>query len=506
MGQVRVLVVEDEIIVARTIASQLNQLGYIVTGTASSGQVAIAKASDTQPDIVLMDIILKGEMDGIAAASYIREHLGIPIIFLTAYGDNNTLERAKITQPFGYIVKPFTIKDLQIAIEIGLLKHQLERDLRENRDQLETLLNSMSDAVIATDERGIVTFINPACEALTGWQKEEALGSEVSKILHLINEVTDATIENPVAKVLREQNVVYLEDYISLVSKDGRRVPIGDSASPVMRRPNQISGVVVVFWDISERRQTELLTKALEKEQEVNRLKSLFISTVSHEFRNPLTVIQTAVELIDLQGPKLTEAKRKTYVKRIQTAVQSMKHLMEDVLFMGRAEAGKLVFNPVLLNLEKFCQELIEEFSLVNSSLHEFVFTCDSVNTDAWMDERLLHYMLGNILSNAVKYSPEGGAIEFDLRCDPIEGVATFRIQDQGIGIPEADQARLFESFYRASNVKTIQGNGLGLVIVKRCVEAHNGKISVTSQVGVGTTFTIILPLTSELPVNEANE
>ena len=122
------------------------------------------------------------------------------------------------------------------------------------------------------------------------------------------------------------------------------------------------------------------------------------------------------------------------------------------------------------------------------------------------MDEGLLHYLFENLLSNAVKYSPEGGNIQFDLICDPIKKVATFYIQDQGIGIPEADQARLFESFYRASNVQSIQGTGLGLVIVKRCVDAHRGQINVASQVGIGTKFTVVLPLNSELSLAEANE
>ncbi|BAY27886.1 multi-sensor signal transduction histidine kinase [Calothrix sp. NIES-2100] len=497
MVQARILVVEDEVIVARTIASQLNQLGYVVTGIASSGKVAIAKALETKPEIVLMDIILKGEIDGITAASYIHEQLDIPVIFLTAYSDNQTLERAKITQPFGYIVKPFTIKDLQIAIEIALLKYRLECELRENRDQLATILNSMSDAVIATDEQGMVTFMNPASEALTGWQREEALGTEVSRIFNLVDEVTDTPIENPVTKVLQEHNVVYLGDYISLIDKNGRRIPIGDSASPLMRRPNQVNGVVVVFWDMSEKRQTELLKQALEKEQELNSLKSLFISTVSHEFRNPLTVIQTAIELIEIQGDNLSEAKKTTYIRRIKSAVQNMKHLMDDVLFMGRSEAGKLRFNPTPINLDEFCRELIAEFSLIGSNLHEFIFTSNCEITEAWMDEHLLHYMLGNLLSNAVKYSPAGGTIQFDLRCNLVERVITFIIQDQGIGIPEVDQSRLFESFYRAANAHLIQGNGLGLVIVKRCVEAHNGQITFTSQVGVGTRFTIILPLTT---------
>ncbi|QHG16320.1 ATP-binding protein [Nostoc sp. ATCC 53789] len=498
MGQARILVVEDEVIVARAISSQLSQLGYVVTGTASSGKVAIAKALETQPELVLMDIILKGEMDGIATASHIREQLDVPVIFLTAYGDNNTLERAKITQPFGYIVKPFTTKDLKIAIEIGLLKHQLERELRQNRDQLATLLNSISDAVIATNEQGNVTFMNPAAEALTGWQQKDALGNEAANIFHIVDETTDTILENPVTKVLREQQVVYLEEFTSLIRRDGKRVPIGDSASPLKGGADKINGVVVVFWDLSDRRQTKVLEKALEKEQELNRLKSLFISTVSHEFRNPLTVIQTAVELIEMKGANLTDVKRGIYLKRIQGAVQSMEKLMEEVLFVGRAEAKKLVYNPAPLNLEQFCLELIKDFSIVESSECEVVFTCHSDRTEAVMDEGLLNYMFGNLLSNAIKYSPRGGKIEFNLICDPIEKVAIFYIQDQGMGIPEADQARLFESFYRGSNVQSIKGTGLGLVIVKRCVDAHRGQISVTSQIGVGTTFTVILPLNSD--------
>ncbi len=495
MEQTKILVIEDEVIVARTITNQLNQLGYVVTGTASSGQAAIKKATETQPQLVLMDIILKGEMDGITAAGYIRDKLDIPVIFLTAYGDENTLQRAKITQPFGYVVKPFTTKDLRIAIEIGLLKHQLERELRENRDHLATLLNSMSDAVIATDKQGIITFINPAAEAITGWQQKEALGQEITAVLHIIDQVTETDLENPVIKALRENQVVYLGEFTSLITKDGKRVPIGDSASPLRSQANDINGVVVVFWDLSQREQTEYLEKALLKEQELNQLKSLFISTVSHEFRNPLTVIQSAVELIEIQGANLTPAKQQIYLNRIQGAVQTMKHLMEDVLFMGRAEAGQLLCNPAPLNLKEFCQELVEEFSAIKTTFHEIIFTCHSQYTNAIMDEKLLHYLFSNILSNAVKYSPDGGQILFDLTCNLEDKTAIFQIKDHGIGIPETDQDLLFQSFYRASNAQSIPGNGLGLVIVKRCVDAHQGEIQVNSQVGIGTIFTVTLPL-----------
>ncbi|MEA5515497.1 ATP-binding protein [Nodularia sp. UHCC 0506] len=495
MDHVKILVVEDEVIVARTIANQLNQLGYIVTGKASSGEVAIAKALETKPQLVLMDIILKGNMDGITAAASIREQLDIPVVFLTAYGDDKTLQRAKLTQPFGYVVKPFTSKDLRIAVEIGLLKHQLEQDLRESRDKLATLLNSMSDAVIATDEQAKVTFMNPAAELLTGWKQADVQGKDISKIFNIVDEITDTALENPVLKVLREKKVVYLSEFTSLITRNGQKIPIGDSASPIMRRPDNIDGVVIVFWDLSERRQTELLEKALNQERELNNLKSLFISTVSHDFRNPLTVIQTAVELIEIKGDSLTPAKRSTYIQRIKVAVESMKQLMEDLLFMGRSDVGKLECHPHLINLEQVCKEFIAEFSLITNDENKIIFTCHSERTDALIDEKLLHYILINLVSNAVKYSPKDKNIQVDLTCDVIKKVAILQIQDQGIGIPEADQKRLFESFYRASNVESIQGTGLGLVIVKRCVEAHQGEISVTSQVGFGTTFRVTLPL-----------
>ena len=495
MGIPKILIVEDEVIVARNIANQLNQLGYIVTGKVSSGQAAINQAADSKPDLILMDIIIKGDMDGITTANHIHKELDIPIIFLTAYGDEQTLERAKVTQPFGYIVKPFTIRDLRIAIEIALVKHKLECELRESRDQLATLLNSMSDAVVATNEQGTITFINPAAEKITGWQEIEALGKNISEIINMVDEVTGEMIENPVTKVLRQKQSLLLREVAFLIAKNSTKLPVANSASLLMGRPHEISGVVLVLWDLSERRQREYLEQSLKKEQELNHLKSLFISTVSHEFRNPLSVIQTAAELIEIQGDNLTETRRKKYLTRIYSAVKSMEKLMKDVLFMGKAEAGMLNYNPEPINLEKFCQELIEEFKLVEDSGHEIIFNCHSQNTNVVMDERLLHHLFRNLISNAIKYSPVNSKIWFELTCDSIAKLAIFKIQDQGIGIPEVDQTKIFDSFYRASNVELIQGNGLGLVIVKRCVDAHNGQINMVSKINVGTTFTITLPL-----------
>lgn len=494
MVSLKILVVEDEVIVARTIANQLKQLGYTVTGTSSSGAAAIAKVAETQPDLILMDIVLKGEIDGVTTATQIREQQDIPVIYLTAYADDHTLERAKVTHPFGYVVKPFTANELRVAIEMGMFQHQVAQELQENRDQLATLLQSMGDAVISTNAEGDITFMNPAAEPLIGYQQNEAIGKAVGEIFQLINEVTELPTESPVARVLQEHQLVHLDNFTALVAKSGTHIPIGGSVSPLKRSTGAVSGVVVIFWDMSDRRHAELLAQALEKEKELNRLKSQFVSTVSHEFRNPLAVILVAAELLE-KGQDLPETKKVSYLRRIKTSVRSMNQLMEDVLIIGQAEADRLTYNPTQLNLEQFCRDLVEELSIALESSHTIIFNSQGDCTQVWMDEKLLRYILTNLLSNAIKYSLEGETIQFLLTLDSVENIATFRIQDRGIGIPEADLTRLFDSFFRASNVKSIAGTGLGLAIVKRCVDVLQGQIHVSSQVGIGTTVSVIAPL-----------
>ncbi|WP_088891977.1 hybrid sensor histidine kinase/response regulator [Leptolyngbya ohadii] len=494
MVQARILVVEDEVIVARTIANQLRQFGYTVVGMESSGAAAIEAANRVEPDLVLMDIMLKGEMDGVTTASQISVQRNIPIVFLTAYADDNTLQRAKETLPLGYVVKPFTPQELRVAVELALFKHQVDQELRENQAYLATLLRSMHDAVIATDEQGIITFMNPAAEALTGWQESEAFGRNATEVLRLVDEVTDLPIDHPVAQVLRTQEVAFLNEFTALVKQNGERVPIGDSASPLQGQQESIRGVVVVFCDMSAHRRSEILATALEKEQELNRLKSQFIATVSHEFRTPLTVIRTAAELIEQYGADQLDDRVKSYVERIKASVRQMNQLMEEVLLIGRSEANRLQFMPTLINLQQLCQSLVEECSLNLSEAHEILFACPDEPLETWIDENLLRLALSNLLNNAVKYSPAGGKIHFRYTYGLEAETVIFEVRDQGIGIPAADQAKVFESFFRASNTRSIQGTGLGLAIVKHCVELHQGQVSVSSEINAGTTFTVILP------------
>lgn len=188
MERARILIVEDESIVALNIKNRLEALGYSVVATTSSGESAIQIVQENRPDLVLMDIKLRGVIDGIEAATHIWNRFQIPVVYLTAYSDEETVGRAKITEPYGYILKPFEARDLGTTIEISLYKHQMERQLREREQWLATTLKSIGDAVITTDSQGLITFMNPVAEALTCWQQEEVLGNEVNQVFQTINQ------------------------------------------------------------------------------------------------------------------------------------------------------------------------------------------------------------------------------------------------------------------------------------------------------------------------------
>lgn len=272
--------------------------------------------------------------------------------------------------------------------------------------------------------------------------------------------------------------------------------------------------VVAILRNITERKQVEdELRDTLKKEKELNELKSRFISTASHEFRTPLTAILGSAELLECYSDKWSDQKKQIHFERIYSRVKHMTQMLDDVLLVGQAEAGKLEFNPAPMNVIEFCQGLVEELQLSTGCQHTIIFTSQgsgcksdsspdlSLCTSVALDEKLLLHILSNLLSNAIKYSPVGSTIQFLLTC--LNSHLEFQVQDQGIGIPEEDQHHLFEAFHRANNASKFPGTGLGLVVVKNAVELHRGSITVNSQMGVGTTFTVTLPLTTSSGENK---
>ncbi|MEH2373737.1 hybrid sensor histidine kinase/response regulator [Nostoc sp.] len=240
--------------------------------------------------------------------------------------------------------------------------------------------------------------------------------------------------------------------------------------------------------------QVEERTAELVKANEVSQFKSEFVSMLSHDIRNPLNIILLAAGLLQNYDEKLTKEKKLNHLQMIRSAIKNMAQLLDEVSFIGQADSAKLGCELLCLDLEAFCRQLVEEVRLMAEEKNvTLVFASFGELGEALWDKSLLRHILSNLLSNAIKYSLSGGRVRFELIGQ--EKTVIFQIQDWGIGIPQEDQKRLFQPFQRADNVGRIPGTGLGLAIAKKCVEAHGGEILVNSQVGIGTTFTVTLPL-----------
>ncbi|HEY9601513.1 MAG TPA: hybrid sensor histidine kinase/response regulator [Allocoleopsis sp.] len=373
------------------------------------------------------------------------------------------------------------------------------------KDALQCLIDSQFDVVLLDlslpDKQGVATVVQTyqavpdlpilvltglndrviALEALREGAQDYLVKGKIDSDL-LVRAIRYAIERTHTLKRLRQSE----EQLQGLNEELERRV---EEQTDELRQKNQS-----LQREIAERqRLEEELRNALAAEKELSDLKSDIISVVSHEYRTPLATILSSTELLERYSCQWPEEKRQRHFQRILSSVDRLTRLINDVLVFSKAEAGKLEFNPSPLDLVELCRELVEDSQLSMRVQHTINFTCEGSAREICLDDKLLRQILTNLLSNAVKYSPEGSQVQFDLiyRNDCVQ----IRIEDRGIGIPIKDQDRLFEAFYRSSNVGTISGTGLGLAIVKRCVDLHGGQIGVESEVGVGTTFTITLPL-----------
>ena len=242
-----ILVVEDEGVIALDIRATLAHLGYTVPGAVATGREAVAKVAELRPQLVLMDIHLRGDMDGVEAAREIRERFDVPVIYLTAYADPATLQRARVTEPFGYLLKPFEERELHVVIEMALHRHELERRLRESERWLAATLRSIGDSVIATDAAWHIRFMNPAAERLTGWSAAEATGRELAEVLR----VSLPTL--PRASVTGHEDVSGGTAQGVLVTRDGREIQVEESSTLIRDDAGSVIGTVIAIRDVSAR-------------------------------------------------------------------------------------------------------------------------------------------------------------------------------------------------------------------------------------------------------------
>ena len=280
MSKVKIFIVEDENIVAMHIKHKVESLGYQVTAITPSGEEALEILSESSPDLVLMDIVLKGQMDGIETAKKIREAYEIPVVYLTAYSDENTLRRAKVAEPFGYLIKPFEDRELHSAIEIALYKHDMESKLKESEKWLSITLESIGDAVIATDPNGKIKLINPVASKITGWKHNTAIGRPLNEVFQFKSNKSDTKSEDYVLKIFENNKILELPNQMHLINKMGNEIAIEASSTPIKDENDKIMGTVLIFRDITERQKALKEREELLKDKARGELSNFMISAL----------------------------------------------------------------------------------------------------------------------------------------------------------------------------------------------------------------------------------
>ncbi len=496
----RILIVEDEAIVAEDLAMAISDMGYEVAGRAASAEQAIRKALELRPDLILMDIVLKGKKNGIDASHEIKKKIGVPIIFLTAYSDTGLIDKAKSIEPYAYIIKPFQEKQLFASIEIALYKNRMEKKLKESEERLSTTLRSINDGVIATDPSGCVILMNPVAEALTGWKEKEAVGKSVKDIFQSINEETGRPAEDPVTRANREGAVVGLANYSLLIAKDGTKLPIDDRCAPIRDDKGNITGVVLVFYDITERKRIE---KEARRHQNLESI-GVLAGGIAHDFNNILTIILGNISLAKMYA-KPEDKVYKSLVAAENGAMRA-KDLTQQLLTFSKGGAPVKKTSSVAEFLKKSAS-----FALSGSNVKCIFYIPD----DIWaveIDKGQINQAFNNLVINADEAMPEGGILKISAENITItsknilplqkEKYVKISFEDNGIGIPSNNLNKIFDPYF---STKT-KGNGLGLASAYSIIKSHKGLITVESELGVGTTFYIYLPASEEIVVEKKAE
>ncbi len=362
------------------------------------------------------------------------------------------------------------------------------RELIQSKAEIEVILNSSSDAIVLLDSRGIIQQVNQACGQFFQAPPTSAIGQPLA---HLAKTEDASKIHQAIQAILQTKQAGRLE--LELHDQMGQAFFADIAFSPVENREGQPGEIVCSIRDMTQRKLLESsLRQMLERELELSRLKTIFIQTVSHEFRTPLSLILLSSESLRVYWDKLSSEQQTKKFAMIEKGVRRLTEMMEHIVLLSEAESVSLLFNPIHLNLETFCKNLLADMEAGIGDQHEFLFERVGDATYGNADDKLLSQVLSNLLSNAVKYSPTGSLILLTLNIRP--EALQFQVRDEGIGITPTDRHHIFDAFYRGENFDPIEGIGLGLTMAKQALELQGGTITFESEPGQGSTFTISIP------------
>ncbi|TMQ27688.1 MAG: response regulator, partial [Deltaproteobacteria bacterium] len=493
-----VLIVEDERIIAADLQQSLIGMGYDAFAIACSGDEAIKRATERCPDIILLDIRIKGPRDGIETAVLLRERFDVPLIYLTAHADDTTIARAKATEPYGYLLKPVKPAELRSVIEVAMHRHDVERRLRQRERWFATTLRSMADAVITVDLAGNITFMNSAAERLTETAAAQALGRPARDLLSLFDPGGSSPVESPLDRALRDNRTASLDT--TMITRSNVRRLIHDSTSPVGDDRGRL-GAVMVFRDLTDQQH-------MQRQLEIaDRLASLgtMAAGVAHEINNPLAVVIANSDYIRSELDEISTA-LDAAAPELAERVRDLAQIQSEISRAG-TRIGKIVGD--LRTFSRPGEQTSGQADLasaihwaIRTTSHEFRHRARLVHDLPALppvvgDETRLGQVFVNLLQNAAQAIPPGKVNEnqVTIQARVERPHIIIEVRDTGPGILPGNLQRIFEPFFTTKEVG--EGTGLGLSVCHGIVTSMGGDIEVESAIGKGALFRVTLRIAS---------
>ena len=499
----QILIVEDELIAAEDLRITLTNLGYEVPSMVSSGRKAIKEIEEKRPDLILMDIKLKGDIDGVETSEQIRSRFNIPIIYITALSDNDALQRAKTTEPFGYIHKPIEENELHTTIEMALYRHKMEMKLKESEERYRTLFEDSRDALYITTREGKIVDVNQSMLDLSGYAREEMLGMDIQK--KYVNHADRTNFQEQIEKK------GFVRDYeVKFLTKDRKEMDCLITAAVQRNHDGSILGYQGSIRDITERKKAEEEKERLHA-QLIHSEKMAGIGTlasgIAHEFNNLFQIIKGHMEFA--QKTKRSEDIEEASAIVIHNTDRGAK-IIKDLLSFAREEPSEKVLCDIVEPIESVLLLTEEPFKKHNINIVRKYKKTPTVEVNKADMQQVFLNMVTNARDAML---PEGGKLEIGVK--QVGENVEVCFADTGKGIEKEDVGKLFEPFYTTKgaigNDDILQGTGLGLSVSYGIVKRHGGMIEVLSKAGKGSIFTIKLPAKGKkaeekLPKDEKRE
>ncbi len=480
----KVLIVEDEALIALDLKSRLQCANYSVVGVADNMEDALGLVDNKTPDIVLMDIRIRGQHDGIETAGLIRARYDIPVVFVTAYADRETLERAKLAEPFGYIMKPIVNVDFHAQIETVIWKHAMERKLRNSEAWLAATLRNVASAMIAADSQGIVAFMNPAAEELTGWKSEDARDQPLMEVLSLFEERTGLPMINPLEAIYDGRELSREPGVYQLVSRSGERTALVEASISANRAGGQVLGVVVVLQDVTARRHQEEQVRQMQKTEAL----SVLAEGISRDLMQKLKVIQMAILAM---GREPTSTELAGTLQQIERASRGAQNLVEQLSLLGRHE-----FQVQPLDLARTIRGLSAALRKKLGPGRNLKLKLAQELPEITADEEALNRILLNLVSDACEAMPGGGVVEICVEpVGPAESPASsvrLLVRDSGRAMRAHAAATVFDPYSHSRSGG--RDAGLSMTLVHHCVAMSGGTVEVKSEPNSGTAVVMTFP------------